>query len=321
MKINVCADGGGTKLDILAFDGGGRLLFSGAGGGTNTNFENHSIVEKNMLEAISGCFHGGRYEIHNLYHTIVGPSDLFVGLLSGAVGKPENVYPLGEGYAYHLAGALCETGGTALSGTGSGAIWCESRDRIVHAGGFGFPIGDGGSGSWIGLRASELALRSLEGWEIPSELTWMLGEYLGVSPDRAGFIKAFYSDGKMTRTVISGFARIVARAANAGDALALSVEREAGELMARHMDCVCAGKTGTVTACGGAWKGSSAMFDSFRVKMNEKYPDIVCCRALFDPVAAGVVRYFIDAEGVISESRREMLVNEFSGYLTDGAVK
>jgi glucosamine kinase len=58
-----------------------------------------------------------------------------------------------------------------LAGTGSAAeAWLPDGSRRV-AGGWGFPVGDEGSGAWLGLQAVGLAQRALDGRRAASPLT------------------------------------------------------------------------------------------------------------------------------------------------------
>ncbi|NVK24756.1 MAG: ATPase [Gammaproteobacteria bacterium] len=61
-------------------------------------------------------------------------------------------------------------GAVMIVGTGSSAL-ASSNNQIKEIGGHGFPVGDCGSGAWLGLKAIEVTLETLDGLKESSPLT------------------------------------------------------------------------------------------------------------------------------------------------------
>lgn len=83
-----------------------------------------------------------------------------------------------------LLGALDGRHGvTLIAGTGSVAeIWRPDGTRRI-AGGWGFPVGDEGSGAWLGLQAVRLAQQALDGRAAGSPLTVAIHQHTGHDAD------------------------------------------------------------------------------------------------------------------------------------------
>jgi len=117
-----------------------------------------------------------------------------------------------------------------VAGTGSNIVGRCTNSTMVRAGGWGPVIGDEGSGSWIGLQAiragmrahdrgvSTCLLREIEvHWELED-----LGELIAKANERA-------------RPDFAELAMVVARCAEDGDALAISVLDRAGAELAEQV--------------------------------------------------------------------------------------
>lgn len=59
-------------------------------------------------------------------------------------------------------------GAVMIIGTGSSALVCQNN-QLTEMGGHGFPVGDAGSGAWVGFKSIELALLVLDGLKPESE--------------------------------------------------------------------------------------------------------------------------------------------------------
>lgn len=130
-----------------------------------------------------------------------------------------------------LAAGTSDGVGIALvSGTGSVA-YARTRDgRAERFGGWGYLIGDDGSGYAIGRGALRLALTELESRQSLSALTKLLLDALKVRsvPELA---QRIYSDTKH-RTTIASLSPLVSRAAEHGDASAMAIVAEAARDLA-----------------------------------------------------------------------------------------
>lgn len=127
----------------------------------------------------------------------------------------------GDGYLALLGAFGGEDGGVVIVGTGSIAI--THQHKTVRIGGYGFPVSDEGSGADLGLNAVRFALRTLDGRAEPSAFS---REVLARFSSDTGIVAAWIE--QASATDYAALAPIVVKQAEAGDAVARSIMREAG---------------------------------------------------------------------------------------------
>lgn len=122
------------------------------------------------------------------------------------------------------AGALGGRAGVVLAiGTGSVAVGIGSDGAYARVDGWGPLLGDDGSGARIGTAGLRAALRAHDG---RGPATVLLDAATGLFGDLEGLPATVGRDGNPARTAAS-FAPEVARAADAGDAVASAIVRDA----------------------------------------------------------------------------------------------
>jgi len=328
-NIHVAADGGGTNLRLIAFCDELRLAARSGSGPVNPNFEDIEKIKNNMAEASRLLLAGldGDYIITNIYATIVGSVELFnriFGREAKARANGAALHHISEAHSHLYAASLQSRGGVALAGTGSGAMYCAGGET-VHLGGYGIPVGDEGSGAWIGLQGMSAAIRYISGWGEKTALADRLYEYLNADPP-GRLTGALYGKDINQRNLFAGFCRHVAECERAGDNAARSIIYSAGKNMGLQMIAAlkCAerksildpGEAPIVYASGGAWKGTPYMFEAMETTIRGVYPGAVCRRGMFDPVMSGVIKYIFDKTGknTVSNECMEHLKKEFKEY-------
>jgi N-acetylglucosamine kinase-like BadF-type ATPase len=128
------------------------------------------------------------------------------------------------------AGALaCRPGVIVIAGTGSVAQGEDPAGRQVRAGGWGYIFGDEGSGFALGLGGVRAALRARDGTGPATVLTERIPPAIGRS---LGGIPLDFYEGQLDRSQIARLARVVTAAADAGDAVSLSLVEEAAIALA-----------------------------------------------------------------------------------------
>lgn len=70
-------------------------------------------------------------------------------------------------------------GAVMIIGTGSSAL-VSNQNKINELGGHGFPVGDCGSGAWLGLNAIEVTLECLDGLKPETKLTKSIADFYDV---------------------------------------------------------------------------------------------------------------------------------------------
>jgi len=131
-----------------------------------------------------------------------------------------------------LAGAVPEGPGIILiSGTGSIAYGRNTAGAAKRAGGWGYLLGDEGSGCVIGLEALRNALKSHDGRLPETLLTGIICRQFGLD-EITSVVPAVYS-GEISPAAIASLAPGVFEAAVSGDIVAKSIMDEAGASLAK----------------------------------------------------------------------------------------
>jgi N-acetylglucosamine kinase-like BadF-type ATPase len=127
-----------------------------------------------------------------------------------------------------LIGALGgKPGVVIISGTGSIALGKNEKGEIARAGGWGYILGDEGSGFYIGKNALIYALKEYDGRGEKTILTKMIKDNLRIS-NIEEVVPMSYS-GKFTRTDVSNLAKLVFEASRKGDKIANVILNKAGK--------------------------------------------------------------------------------------------
>lgn len=145
--------------------------------------------------ALTQAFPGAKVEAHN---------DAIVALAGGTLGDP---------------------GAVVIAGTGSTAWAYLAGGGWVRTGGWGYLLGDEGSGFAIGLEALRRVTRASDGREEETSLTPAILEALGIS-DVWDLVPLVYG-GPVPKQKIAGLAPVVMREAERGDRVAQAVIRQA----------------------------------------------------------------------------------------------
>lgn len=336
-NINLSVDGGGTNLRIIAFDEDLNLIAQSKSGSVNQNFESDKKIGENISVAVKKLITDlrilpGDFRIKNIYATIVGNINFFNEIFtreSGGFAQDTVFHNISEGHSHLFAASLKNKGGVALAGTGSGAIYCDcNKNKILHLGGYGIPVGDEGSGAWVGIQGMSAAIKNINGWGEKTLLTEMLYKYLDIGVKKS-VISALYRKDINQRILFAGFCPFVAECERSGDKIAKEIIYSAGRDMALQMISVLkraenenlidiAEENPIIYASGGVWKGTPYMLEVMTEKIREVYPGAICTHGLFDPVMGGVIKFIFDKIYEIDKIDKideEHLKKEFKDYL------
>lgn len=137
-----------------------------------------------------------------------------------------------------LAGATGNQPGIVIiAGTGSIACGINARGRFARAGGWGPAMGDEGSGSYIGRRALEAVVAAYDYRGEPTAMMDPILRHFGVSspPELPPVI---YDDPERARREIAQLSRVVVKAAQEGDPVAIDILHDAAIELARAVTAV-----------------------------------------------------------------------------------
>jgi len=164
-------DGGGTKTVAVIVSDSGRVLGTGRGGPSNPKVLGLTKAMANVRSAVRAAIEAcpGEREIHRAVFGLAGV-DLSADeiRLERALSKaPEltGVRVLVRNDAeVALVGAVAGGRGVAVcAGTGAIAVGADGKGRVARAGGWGYLLGDEGSGYWIGVTAIRAILQRHDG--------------------------------------------------------------------------------------------------------------------------------------------------------------
>lgn len=149
-----------------------------------------------------------------------------------------------------LAAAGVEHGIAVISGTGSVAWGRTPAGATARAGGWGYLLGDEGSGYWVGRRAVQHALALADRGERPDRLAQQLAADCGLQ-DPGQLLDHFYAQSE--RRYWAGHSRLVFELAGDGDPASVGILAEASDALAGLVRTVGdrLGSTGPVVLGGG----------------------------------------------------------------------
>lgn len=151
------------------------------------------------------------------------------GLVPALGGAPVRVAH--DSVTGYLGAAGTELGVATAVGTGVVTLGVGATG-VHRVDGWGYLLGDSGSGFWIGRAGLEAAMRAHDG---RGEATVLLDDLKALFGDPAGAYLRIQADPDRVRSVAS-FARVVLDAAEAGDAAALAVAMHAADELYASMD-------------------------------------------------------------------------------------
>jgi N-acetylglucosamine kinase-like BadF-type ATPase len=160
-------DAGGTKTVCLLADQEGRVLASARGPGANLQAQGELEVEKVLHEVMEGALAGRPIAPAAICLGIAGadrPDDATImrGIMR-RIGYKSPTIVVNDALVALTAGAGDGPGIVVICGTGSICYGRNDEGRAARSGGWGYILGDEGSGYWIGRRALAAVVRHADG--------------------------------------------------------------------------------------------------------------------------------------------------------------
>ncbi|MCB2381858.1 ATPase [Shewanella sp. SR1] len=228
-QLFIGVDGGGSKCRATIYCADGTVLGTGVAGRANPL---HGLIQ--TFESIEAST---RLALLDAGMNESGSHLLVAGLGLAGVNVPrlyQDVinwqHPFAAMYVTTDLHTACigahrgADGAVIITGTGS-CGYAHVGDTSLSIGGYGFALGDKGSGAWLGLKAAEHVLLALDGFVVPTRLTDMLLSYFNVT-DALGIVENLA--GKSS-SCYAALARSVLDCANEGDAVATAIVQEGAD--------------------------------------------------------------------------------------------
>jgi N-acetylglucosamine kinase-like BadF-type ATPase len=215
-------------------------------------------------------------------------------------------YRLETDAAIALAGATAgEPGVVVIAGTGSLAYGTGSGGRKAKAGGWGYLLGDEGSGYAIGRQAISAALKAHD-WRGPkTRLGELLLKHFALERLEALYPLAYQRG--LTRVEVAAVTRVVVQAASDGDVVAQLILDDAGNELALAAAAVRAqlamkgDDPGIVATVGGVFEKSSRVREAFIERLAQRCPGAKVIWPEFQP-AVGAISLSMDMKGAAFRS-------------------
>src|SRR5687767_7964139 len=218
-------DAGGTKTVCQLADSQGALVAEARGPGANLQAAGELQVEKVLHDVMEQAIGERPIVPAVICLGIAGvdrPDDAVVvrGIMK-RIGYKARVLVVNDALVALEAGVPGQPGVVIISGTGSICYGRNARDEAARAGGWGYVLGDEGSGYWIGRHALRAVVREADGRGHATALTPRVLAHFGAARPE-DLVHTIYDDA-IRPAAIAAVAREVQAAAEAGDELAQQV--------------------------------------------------------------------------------------------------
>jgi glucosamine kinase len=300
-------DAGGTKTVCQLADENGTVIQETRGPGANLQAVGELEVEKVLHDVMERAIRGS---------TGIGPAadrrarlpasiclgiagvdreeDAFVVAdIMRRIGQNARILIVNDALVALEAGVPGEPGVVVIAGTGSIAYGRNVRGEAARAGGWGYVLGDEGSGYWIGRTALRAVLREADRRGEATSLTGRLLMHFRVSKPQ-DLIHAVYTGG-LQSTAIAALAPHVQEAYEEGDNVAAGIlDGAARELTASALSV--ARRLGLLeepcpfVLAGGVFKGLPWLVGELTSRITATAPGATVSRLEVEP-ATGAVRF------------------------------
>ena len=222
-------DGGGSATRSVIISTGGEVLATAQAGPSNPITMGSERALASILEAVDEA--SARCGVQEFLASRLGVagtdrSRLRQELLAGMRSSFGDTAIVSDAASALAGGTGCRPGVVVIAGTGSIAYGENSLGQTARAGGWGWRLGDEGSGYTIGLKAIMAALRAHDGRGPETVLEQKIVSHLGLGR-LEDIIDWVYEPGREPRD-IAYLVPIVREAEAEGDEAAALVMAEAG---------------------------------------------------------------------------------------------
>lgn len=303
-RILIGIDGGGTHSTAVAAYPDGRIAAVAKGGGMN--FHNIGVeAVRSHLEAMvaelcrqTGC------EVEKVcvgMAALDAPADaettaLFTGMLTmEQLDLQSDAYIALQGFTQGRPGVI------VICGTGSMLLMLDGEGKQHAAGGWGYLLGDAGSGYTLAREGLLAAIDYAEGLGPETPLLADALAYFGAEAPR-GLIDRIYAS-EMTQARLAGFARYVLQRASEGNGTACGIlsknMKRLARLAARLVDK--APEAARVGLYGGVFGHSELARTYFSQELAQLVPEACVCQPEYPP-ELGALIHLLHKRGTLDEN-------------------
>lgn len=303
-KLVLAVDGGQSSTLALLAAVDGTILAYGRGGPSNHYHEpgGHQRLESALRSSTQEALKSAGQSAEAVSHVVLG----MTGPHPQARVITQALFPGADVQLYHdsvtaLAGAsVAQPGVVVIAGTGVVAYGRLDTGEEARSSGWGYLIGDEGSGYWIGIEAIRAACKADDGRGDPTTLLQKIPEYLQVHDLRELHRKLYAQE--VSRDAIAALAAVTTDAARDGDAVAIRLLQRAGQEVAQAALAVITRlgqleRGQQIYYTGGVFRAGTLILDAFEAAVTTHSPNSSVHAAIFSP-AVGALLLALSASGV-----------------------
>ena len=218
-------DAGGTKTVCQLANAGGEVIAEARRGGANLQAVGELEVEKVLHEVMEDAIGDRSIVPAAICLGIAGvdrdEDSRVIRAIMRRIGYKAKTLIVNDALVALEAGAPDQPGVVVIAGTGSIAYGRNERNQAARAGGWGYVLGDEGSGYWIGRAALRAVLREADRRGPVTRLTGLLLSHYGVAKAQDLIHEVYH--GTLRPSAIASLAKCVQSAFSDGDAVATGI--------------------------------------------------------------------------------------------------
>ncbi|MET0356263.1 MAG: N-acetylglucosamine kinase [Cellvibrio sp.] len=243
-------DGGGTKCRACLCTSDGKVLATGTGGPANA-FQNEEQAKISIIQAVEMAIANAGLPASAISNLIAGAGLAGVNVPATYEAMNAWLHPFKNFYLTTDLHIAClgahnqDEGAVIVIGTGScGYSFVNGKTTMI--GGHGFPVGDRGSGAWLGLEAIQAVLLATDNLGPQTLLSELISDHLNATG-----IMIVEKMSAAKSNDYAALARFVLDAANKNDAVAIKILREGADYISAVAEKLWEAKPGRMSVIGG----------------------------------------------------------------------
>lgn len=299
-------DAGGTKTVCYLADADGRIVGEGRGGGANLQAHGELQVEKVLHSVVEQAVGDRAILPAGVCLGVAGvdreEDDRIVRGIMRRLGFRSHALVVNDALIALVAGVGEAAGVVLIAGTGSIAYGVNDEGFAARAGGWGFILGDEGSGYWIGKQALAAVVREADGRGPRTQLTPRVLEHFHVNRV-PNLVREVY-DHQLPRQAVAALGAIVEAARAEGDIVAAEILNAAADELTRAVGSVIRrlamrGHAFTTVLAGGMFKVIPWLGVDVTRRLAEVAPRTNVTRLEVEPAVGAVTLALREARGAV----------------------
>lgn len=303
-KFVIAVDGGQSSTLALLAALDGTILASGRGGPSNHYHEpgGPQRLESALRDSTGEALKYAGQSAETIAQVCLGMSGIHpqAAVIGQTLFPGANVQLLHDAVTALAGASIGKPGVIVIAGTGAVAYGRLASGAEARSSGWGYLVGDEGSGYWIGIEAIRAACQASDGRGAPTTLVERIPAHFQVDNLRTLHRKLYAQE--ISRSAVASLAAVTADAAQDGDLVAVQLLDRAGKELAEaalavlaHLDQLDSGQP--IYHTGGVFRAGALILNSFASLIASRSVHSSVHAAAFSP-AVGSLLLALQAAGV-----------------------